>query len=242
MQPKQFKIKPNGFQEVRRKYLQWLIPILILGVTVGLAISHVNGKKEEDDFSVLAYAIPLCVGFIAFSVYSGLNKSKALFESFTLTLEPNSIIRDQLNTPVIHIYHSEVTDISRMKNGCILIKSQDKGNLIAIPPQIEKREELEAMLGAIKPISESPKLSLAQKYPVVLVLLVLLLIAGVFVTTNVLLVSIGGILLTGFFIWVLYEGSRSKNIDQKTKKGLWWIVVVLLAVVARVIMILSDYI
>jgi hypothetical protein len=128
-----------------------------------------------------------------------------------------------------------------MKNGCILIKSQDKGNLIAIPPQIEKREELEAMLGAIKPISESPKLSLAQKYPVVLVLLVLLLIAGVFVTTNVLLVSIGGILLTGFFIWVLYEGSRSKNIDQKTKKGLWWIVVVLLAVVARVIMILSGH-
>jgi hypothetical protein len=93
-----FKIKPDGFKEIRNKSLKRMIPTTLIALSIGVWISSINSKYEGTGGTFYFAFIPILLGF---SVYRGLKKQKALFESYELTISDNLIVREQLNTRIL---------------------------------------------------------------------------------------------------------------------------------------------
>ena len=229
----EFQIIENGFTEIKKAILIKTIPIAVLAMGTGLLISHFNTNGETSNINVLPFVIPIIIGALVIGLLKGINRQKELFESYKLTLNTNEIIREQLNTPTISIPHNEIKSISRNSKGILTIVGNSSTNVISVPSQINHPEKLVQLLSQIKPIIDSDKKSLLEKCKGLLIFLTLGLMATVYISKNKLLVGITGTLLILFLGYSFYEMYTNKNIDKKTKKGMWWLLLVLLSVIGN---------
>ncbi len=229
----EFQIRENGFDEIKKAMIIKTIPIAILAAGTGLAISHFNTDGQTTDINVLLCIIPVIIGALTFGLFKGINRQKGLFESFKLIINENEIIRQQNNTETITIHRSEVKSIIRNPKGILTISGNSSTDIIGIPSQINNPEKLEQMLTQIIPITDSDKKPLAEKYKGLLILLLLGLMALVYISKNKLVVGITGTILILFLGYSFYEVRRNKNIDKKTKNGMWWLIIVLLSVIGN---------
>lgn len=238
MQPKNFTIKPNGFKEVRKRVLIRTIPILLIALSTGLSISYYNQSKKDGDSTVLYIVIPLLLVYGCISISRSLKKRKQIFESFTLTIDANSIWRDLKDTPSIHIFLTEIEQIHILPNRDLVIKTKEKANLIWVPSQVQDFEELKAMLSEIKPLEENDSIIKKQKWAWALAFASMALLAFVFISTNKIIVILCGIALIGYSIYVIEKARKSKHIDHKTKRGMLWYVVLMVAVIMKIAYVL----
>jgi hypothetical protein len=227
----QYKTKPGGFKEIQKQLLVRTLPVMIIAIGGAIAIGSINSKDKAGDINTLPIFIPLIVASVGFGLYRGLKRQKAIFESYTLTLNDNLITRDQLNTPGISIYFNQIKEIAKNKKGGLSIKGKNATDLIIVPAQIENYDRLESVLSQIKSIETKSNEPILEKYRVLFFLLIIGLMLCVYTVTNKIVVAITGTLLIGIMVWSFYEGRRSKNIDAKTKRGMLWIVLVLASVI-----------
>lgn len=229
----EFQIKENGFAEIKKALIIKTIPVAILAAGTGLTISHINSNGQTTDVNVLLFLIPLVVGALAFGLFKGINRQKELFESYKLIVNEYEIVREQNNTQTISIPRNEIKSIIKNPKGILTIVGSSNTDVIGVPSQINNSEKLEQILSEIKPITYSDKKPLFEKYKGVLILIVLGLMATVFISTNKLLVGITGSILILFLGYSFYEVRRNKNIDKKTKNSMWWLLLVLFAVIGN---------
>lgn len=229
----EFQIKENGFTEIKKTMIIKTIPIAILATGTGLAISHFNTNGQSSDVNVLPFVIPIIIGALAFGLFKGINRQKGLFESYKLIINENEIIREQNNTQTISIPRNEIKSIIRNPKGILTIVGNSNTEIIGVPSQINNSEKLEQILSQIKPITDSDKKPLTEKYKGVLILLMLGLMATVYISKDKIIVGITGIILVLFLGYSFYEVRRNKNIDKKTKNGMWWIILVLLSIIGN---------
>jgi len=162
-----------------------------------------------------------------------------MMKSYQLTISENTIVREQLNTPDIFIYHAEVLEIVQHKNGNLSIKGSRNNGTIIIPAQIDNYTQLQTTLQEIHPISTK------GKHPALRVLQYLLAFAGiapmigVYVSNNKVVVGIAGTLFTALMTWFLITAQRDKNLDRKTKNWAWVVLLVMASVIAVTIMKLT---
>ncbi len=233
---KQFKVSPGGFREIRNQALFRIIPTMLIMMAGGIAISSNNSKGKPIDISVwLIYVLILGVA-IGFGLYRGLSRQKKLYESYTLTIDNNLITRYQVNTPTISIYLNDIKEIIKHNRGGFTIKGKNPTEIIIIPAQIENYSELEMTLNQIKQLTSKKHASNLEKYQLVLASLTVGLMICVFTLSNKIIVGLSGALFVALMIWSLIEIQKSKNIDNKTKRSTWWILLVLVSVIAVVIM------
>lgn len=235
-----FAISQGGFKEIKKKILITRIPIMIIAVAGGIAISTINSKNKADDVNVLPFVIPLMAVAVGFGLYKGINRQKALFESYTLTISDNLVTRKQLNTPTISIYFSEIKEIVRNANGSFTIKGKTAADLIVIPAQIEDYAALEAALQQIQPIVAKGSTTFLQKYQSVAGLLSVGLMVCVYAVNNKIIVGLTGTALVALMIWSLIKIQGNKNIDHKTKQSSWLILIVLVSVIGVMIFKLTG--
>lgn len=88
-----FKIRQDGFKEIKKQMLIRTLPIMLIAVTIGIVISSIN-PKDKADVNVLPIIIPLIEVAVGFGLYRGLNRQKTLFDSYTLTVTNNLITRE----------------------------------------------------------------------------------------------------------------------------------------------------
>ena len=212
------------------------LPIMLIAVTVGITISSINSKDKTAEVNVLPIIIPFIAVVVGFGLYRGVNRQKGLFESYQLTLTNNLITREQLNTPTISIYFNDIKEIVKNKNGSFIVKGKDPTDLIMIPAQIDNYSDLEKTLNEIKQIATQLDKSFLQKYSIALTMLTLGLMFCVYTLTNKIFVAVCGTILVGILSWSFYEVRKSKNIDAKTKRGMWWVLIVLASIIGVVIM------
>lgn len=229
----EFRIKENGFAEIKKAMIVKTIPIAILAAGTGLAISHFNTNGQSTDVNVLPFVIPLIIGALAFGLFKGINRQKGLFESYKLTINENEIVREQNNTQTISIPRNEIKSIIRNPKGILTIVGSSNNEIIGVPSQINNSEKLEQILSAIKPITDSDKKPLTEKYKGVLILLMLGLMATVYISKDKIIVGITGTILILFLGYSFYQIRKNKNIDNKTKNGMWWLILVLLSVIGN---------
>ena len=97
---------------------------MLIAVIVGILISTINSKNQANNVNILPFIIPFAFLAVGFGIYRGVNRQKSLLDSYTLNITNNLIIREQLNTPTISIYFSDIREIAKLKNGSFLIKGR----------------------------------------------------------------------------------------------------------------------
>lgn len=235
-----FKIRHDGFKEIRKKSLVRTVPLLIVAGAVGIAISTINSKQEETDVNVLPFVIPFAALALGFGIYRGTSRQKALVDSYTLTITNTLITREQLNTPTVTIYFNDIKEIAKHKNGSFTIRGKGASDLVAIPVQIDNYSHLETSLQNIHPIVTKDKPSFLEKYQSLTGLLTVGLMLCVYTVNNKIVVAVTGIALVALMIWSFIKIRSSTNIDSKTKRGVWWVLLVLASVIAVMILKLTG--
>jgi len=235
-----FKIRQDGFKEIRKKMLMRLIPMVLIAGTVGITISMINSKQKENGVNVLLIVLPIVVLASGTGLYRGVNRQKGLFESYTLTITDNLIKREQLNTPIIVIYFNEIKEIAKHKNGSFTIKGKDLADLIGIPAQIDDYLRLEIALEHIQSIVVKNKVSFIEKYQSLVVAITIGLMLSVFIVNNRIIVALAGSTLVALMVWSFIKIRSSKNVDFKTKRSVWWVLLVLASIIVVMVLKLTG--
>jgi hypothetical protein len=216
----EFRIRPDGYAIIRKRTLIRFIPILIITAIVAGVIGFTVWKP--DDALVWYLSIGFFTIFVCISIFRTLGKQKKFLQSFRITIEDNVITREQLNTEELTIYFHEVKEVTKSKAGSLFIRGLEKTDIIGIPPEIENKEALEAILSGLKPIMPRSKDAVRkQKLAPLISLAFLALLVTVFVSTNKILVGIAAVLVIAGMIWFLTLIRKSKNTDRNTKNRVW---------------------
>lgn len=229
----EFLPKENSFNEIKKAMIIKTIPVAILASGVGLTISHFNTNGQTSDINVLPFVIPIIVISLAFGLLKGINRQKDLFESYKLVVNESEIIRKQNNTQTITIPHHEVKSISRSPKGILTVLGNSNHEMIIIPAQINNIDKLEQILSQIKPINNYEQKPFNEKYKGLLIPLMLALMATTYISKNKLIVGISGTILILFLGYSFYEVQKNKNIDKKTKNGMWLLILVVLSILGN---------
>ena len=222
----QFEIRKDAFKEIRKALLIKAIPNLLLVALFGFAIAYFSNNKQHNDVKTLPFAMPLILGLLAIGLYRGIKRQETLFHSYRLILDNNSIIREQINTPTITISYLDIKEIIKNSNGSFTIKGKSSLNVIGVPSQIEDYEKLEKLISEIKPITEKMHAPFLQKFRGLISILTLGSMAAVAISNDKRIVGVSGTVILAILGYSFFEIRRSKNIDFKTKKIFWWIILV----------------
>ena len=236
----EYKIKADGFKEVQKKIILTTVPIALIAASVSIYISTVNTESSENDIDVLFVIIPVLLCTLGYGLYKAIKQQKIIFESYRLVIDEENISREQFNTSIITIPFIQITSIAKHKNGSILIIGKNKGDIIVIPTQIESYNEIEEKLDTINPIKAIKKENILQKSRIIFGIATIALMVCVYTFENKIIVGISGSILVCFLIWSFITLRKNKNIDNKTKKGLWWVFVVIFSIIANMIFKLSG--
>ncbi|MES2332444.1 MAG: hypothetical protein V4539_22750 [Bacteroidota bacterium] len=213
----QFKIQKDRFSEIRKQvfYKTGFIVVPAFIATFFFIIR----KPGEPEMPIMVWFIivPLAIVTMLIVLTIVFKRQKALYESYTLTLTDNMITREMLNTPTISIYFNVISQIVKMKNGTFGIIGKDRSDIIGIPAQIENYDQLEEALQKIKIIDNKSSNSISQRYTLLTVLSVGLMIC-VFTVTDKVIAAVTGILLISLLLWNFYAVRKSKNVDSNTKR------------------------
>jgi hypothetical protein len=242
MQPKLYTIRPEGFNEVRNKILTKLIPLFILAISVGTYTSFSNLNFQDGDYTSLYIAIPVFLIYGLFSISRSLNRRKKMFESYSLSIDENSIWRDIKDTPSIHLYRSEVEQIQVLPNKVILIKTREKGNMIYVPAQVSNYDDLVNVLSEIKPLEQSDSILKKQRWSILASIAMLGFLVLTFTSSNKFIVTFSGVGLLILSILLLRKVKGNNNIDYKTKRGLNWYWFLMAVIILRVVFIWIGFI
>lgn len=236
-----FKIGPEGIKKIKNKLLIRILPLLLIGVTVGFFIGTANSKGKASSWDLLPFLVPLYGVIIFVSLYRALKRQKTLLESYTLTFSDSLITRIQLNTPEVSINLNNIKEIGTLKDGSLMVKGNNSKDLICIPSYIDGYAEIHQRLQQVRPIDVNNKLPIWVKYQILLSVLTMGLMVSVFVVNNKWVVALSGSLFIALMTWSLIKIRDNKNVDNKTKRSAWWIIVVMVAVIVGMIMKLSAF-
>ena len=227
----QFNIKQDWFKEYRRAIIIKAASFILLAILGGLAISYFVINRQHDEVNIYPIVIPMVLVMSIFGVYQGIKRQRKIFDGYRLTIDNNSITREQYNTPTITIPLADISEISKHPKGSFTIKGNSTINAIYIPTHIENYEKLEQLLSEIKPVSYKDKKTLLQKFEGLLIILTIGLMVVVFLINDKIIVGICGTLLLMFLGYSLFVTQKSKNVDKKTKKGMWMVIVVMVSII-----------
>lgn len=221
-----FKIKENGFEEIRKQLMFKSATLSITAMIAGLIISYIN--SHADTIVYLISALPL-IGILYISLKKGLERQKTVYESYILKVDETEIIREQYNTPTIKLNFSEITKINRSAKGGLILGK--KNQTLIVPAQIENLDKLYDILknNCSVPVTIIKSKPLIKKLEIPIALSTLILMGIIYISTNKIFVLISGTLFVSLIIWSFIEIQTNKNIDEKARKSSYWLILVLLS-------------
>src|SRR5262245_24722509 len=114
--------------------------------------------------------------------------------------------------------------------------------LPGIPAQMDNYSKLETALEQIRPIVARDKISFLEKYQSLTGLVIVGLMLCVYTVNNKIIVGLAGSALAASMAWSFIKIRNSKNVDSKTKRSIWWILLVLASVIAVMIFKLTGFV
>lgn len=232
---KEFRLRPNGFKEIRKKALVFTVPVLVLAAAAAVLITDISSRKDPDSINVLPFTIPVMLLIVGFRIYRVLKKQRALLETYTLTITDTIIGREQANTPTIAIPLNDVRVIEKRKNGGFVVRGNKNRDIIYVPAQLERYDELEAALNGIQPVMTGNTEPRWKRIRLLVPLLLIPSLVVVFTAEGKFLVVLSGTAVLAVMGWSVYEGQRSKNIDRSSKRQMVWAIALMVFVAVMVV-------
>lgn len=206
--------------------------VIMLIILIFIVVISWNDKS---DVNVTPYVVASVCLIMGYSIFRTLSKQKTMFESYKLTIDKDTLIRERFSTPTISIPCNDVIEILKNKNGAFVVKAKHSSKNIYIPAQIDKRAELENTLKQIKEITvKTSNPAFAQYLNYAAMFMVLVGMACIYTVDNKIVVGVSGLIVSSMMIWGLYVIRTNKNIDAKTKRSSWLFLIVLISIIAIV--------
>jgi len=111
----QFNIKQDWFKEYRRAIIIKAASFILLAILGGFAISYFVINRQQNEVNIYPIIIPIVLITPIFGVYQSIKRQRKIFDGYRLTIDNNSITREQYNTPTITIPLADISEISRYK-------------------------------------------------------------------------------------------------------------------------------
>lgn len=233
---RQFRIKENGFKEIKKQTLSKTIPLVLIAVIVGLvSFEYSNFNSGSSDINIYPFLIPIILGALAFGLNKALKRQKDIYDTYTLKIDDESIERVQANTPSIRLLFSDITRITKSSHGGLIIKGNSNMNSILVPLQIEDIAGLELLLKdscSCEIIKSKP---LIQKLMIPLMIVVLGSIATLYISSNKILVVFSGSIVSIIMLWSFIKVQTNKSVDSKTRKNSYSFLGVILFIIGIMI-------
>lgn len=234
-----FTINENGRKALQKTTLKRTFVIVIPLIITVILINYYQRGGQSEDLILLLLLIPIIGSAMGIGVFIGMKRQKKAFESYTLTISDQEIIREQLNTPTISIPFADIKSIDRNAKGFTIRSSSSAKDIIQIPAQIDNIEELGVLLSQIQPIGGEVEKTLIEKHSNLFTILSTGLVLATLASNNKSVVSICGVLVLLLLGYSFYELQTSKNIDRKTKNTSWVILLVLISLAAKMYVVLA---
>lgn len=235
-----FRIKQNGFEEIKKALLIKIAVIILIIVFFALILILFNKDKNGNTFLFPFLFFTLILSYFSFKLFRILKKQRIQFESIIISINNSSISKEQINIKQNSIFFDEITSIMKLKNGAFLIQGKTNQDRILIPSQMERIDRIEFLLNEIKPISDYKT---TFNYLLIFIPLILKLIGStifLFTSSNKIVVLISGIIsisiLTSMFLYIQFN----KSIDKKTKQSMWAMLIVIASFCSILYMKLSG--
>ncbi len=229
-----FKYDAGRFSELRKKIIIRSLLVLAPAVAVGLYIG-LRGAEP----AILSIAIPVSILGVTmasgFGLRRGIKRQKALYETYRLTVDENAVTREQQNTQTIRLLKSDITLITKNTNGSFTIKGKNPRDVIGIAPQIDNYEELEILLRQMRPFGGPVHQPLLERYGRFSGVGTLILFGAVILSNNKTIVTLAGLVSIGLLVWSVIEVQKNKNIDAKTKRGMYLVIFPVFGIIAKIV-------
>ncbi len=235
-----FKISENGLKELQKATLKRTAAIFLPIAIIAILLNYYQNGEQSENLMVILLLIPIIGISGGIGVFIGMKRQKQAFESYTLTINNQEIIREQLNTPTIHLPFSDVQSIDENSKGFSIRSSSSAKDIILIPPQIDDIDKLREMLSRIQPIGGEVEKTFIEKNSNALTIISVGLIFATLASNNKLVVGICGVLVLLLMVYSFYEIQTNKNIDSKTKNTSWFILFVLISITAKIYVVLTS--
>ncbi|MFC0512698.1 hypothetical protein ACFFGT_00745 [Mucilaginibacter angelicae] len=227
MEAQIFKISQTGYAEIKKRTLIWSV-IIIVVVIIALGYYTYEPRNGADAMwiSFLVFLILL----YAFIIYRSLKRLKAVYNSYTITIDELMIIREQKNLIPRSIQLSDITAIIKSTNGNFTVKgtSNAPADTIIISKLIENPEQLEPLLAGIKPITVNTRPTFKERYSSLISIAVIVPVLGVYLVDNKIVVSICAAISVALYVVAFFAVLKNKSGFTKQKSRLWYIVLLLL--------------
>jgi len=208
----QFEIRKDCIKEVRKTMLKKGVVFSLFVVAV-IFLAHF---KNPNIYATII-AITIMVGGIIWGFNKVVNRQMILYESFILTIDRQSINREQYDTPDIVIKTSDISRIIKNRNGSYSIKGSSPGTKIEVPAEIENFERLENALSGIMQISKKTGIQFED----LVMILALGSFAAVLISEDKTIIAVCGAIVLIISCYSFYLNRQNQNIDSQSKVS-WW--------------------
>lgn len=171
-----------------------------------------------------------CLGFVLWTTRM---KQKKVWQTYELVITQSGISRTQYGFPDISILKSDVVEAVQRVDGSISIIAKSRVNNIAIPFAVENRDQLIAEIASFTTIRQLNSDGIWRFYGGITVFIVLLVVC--LVSSNRYVTTISGILIVALLGYSIYETSRSKNIESRTKRLAFMAIIPILVLIYWII-------
>lgn len=226
----QFEIRKDCIEEVRKVVLK---RVIVISLSVLGVISYKYFKNP--DIYVLLFIITIMLAATISGYNKAVERQMNLYESYILTIDSQSIKREQYDTPDIIIKTSDISRIIKNPNGSFSIKGNSPGTTIEVPSQIEDYERFENVLSGIKQISKKTGIQLLLKFDNLLIILVLCSFVAAFISRDKIIIGVCAAIVLTAYGYSFFKNQKNQNIDSKTKKRSWWIGIIFIIYFIKIV-------
>jgi hypothetical protein len=237
-----YTLAPGGFAARKKRLIIQCLIIYTIAVLAGLYLVLRNDLASPTALITLAINIPLFAVLILVVLRRGIKLQREAWASYRLTIDQDSITRQQAQLPDLTLRRDQITRIEELPSSGLLIRTAEPRISISVPLGLTGYADVQAHLTSWQPISVS-----VYKTPLRLFLLCLGLamvpiaaLVIVVISDSLPLVVTAGLVLVGIMGWSLIAIQRSPNVDPRRKRWIWLGLLVLLPVMQKLLNLLGQ--
>jgi len=239
---REYRLLPGKLPEAQKQLTnRYLVPQLsILGASV--LVSTFLGMRKASPGTMIAFVIfaALFITYIGFISPRRMRKNLIkCWDSYTLTIGPDYLLRKQADTPEIRLPFQAIKRIEHLPGRYLRVVGKDTGNVIGIPEGIEDFEGVLNTVSGIVPVTlakrdRSLKSSLLMAFGFTAYLFMLW-------SHSRLLVLFFAILVSSLLIWLFVFMQTSPNVLRRNKRISWMYLAFIAVSVLKVLEVFGQH-
>jgi len=241
MYPQTYKLTPAAYQAARKRMII-AVPVLMVVFALPFAYAwYTNPVRMSVNWSKAAAVAGAIVIFVIIRLVKLVQRQKTTYEEFELTIDHDRITGRTLLSQDIDLSYIEITQIVKHIDGSFIITAGPKNLVINIPADVERPEQLEALLGRIGTIAINP-VNWFSKYFKLIGLGVFAVIIIYIYSRNKIIVGVAAPVLIAVFLWIFLNMRMSGDEEKRPKpaKQIIGFGIIILAIIIKAVLVFTG--